>query len=60
MGSQLGRVKRHDESFENFCHAFSSGLTDRPWVSEDAESLNVLFKDTQTNRTRSRIKIVGL
>ena len=41
-GSQSGRVKRRDESFqpvpENFCHAFSPGPTDRPWVSEDAYS----------------------
>ena len=39
-GSQSGRVKRRDESFqawadvlENFCRAFSLGPTDRPWVS---------------------------
>ena len=41
-GSQSGRVKRRDESFqpelENFCRAFSPGPTDRPWVSEDAYS----------------------
>ena len=41
-GSQSGRVKRRDESFqpvlENFCRAFSPGPTDRSWVSEDAYS----------------------
>ena len=43
-GSQSGRVKRRDESFqawadvlENFCRAFSTGPTDRPWVSEDKD-----------------------
>ena len=41
-GSQSGRVKRPDGSFqpvlENFCRALSPGPSDRPWVSEDAYS----------------------
>ena len=32
---------------ENFFRAFSSGLTDRPWVSEDAQPLNCLLSYLQ-------------
>ena len=49
-GSQSGRVKRRDESFqawadvlENFCRAFSPGPTDRPWVSEDKDYTTMAF-----------------
>ena len=49
-GSQSGRVKRRDESFqawadvlENFCRAFSLGPTDRPWVSEDKDYTTMAF-----------------
>ena len=49
-GSQSGRVKRLDESFqawtdvlENFCRAFSPGPTDRPWVSEDKDYTTMAF-----------------
>ena len=49
-GSQSGRVKRRDESFqawadvlENVCRAFSPGPTDRPWVAEDKDYTTMAF-----------------
>ena len=44
MCSQFGREKRCDKSFQNFRRAFSSDLTDCPWVSEDDSRDDTLYR----------------
>ena len=66
-GSQSGREKRRDESFqvrakepvlENFCRAFSPGPTDCPWASEDEQGSVNRQRSVPTLATRgfSRVR----